>query len=60
MSFCVYRTISLTAESIWFSITMYLLIGPGKVITILSNTTLPRDIAPWKKDLPQNNLKLTL
>ena len=31
MSVCVYRRISLTAEPIWFSFTMQLLIGPVKV-----------------------------
>ena len=31
LSLCVYRRISLTTEPIWFSFTVLLLIGPGKV-----------------------------
>ena len=32
VSVCLYRRISLTAETIWFSFSMQFLIGPGKVI----------------------------
>ena len=43
--------ISLTTRPIWFSFTVKILTGPGKVLTILGDGTsyLSRDIAPRKK-----------
>ena len=44
LSVCVYRMISLIAEPIWFFVTVKLLIGPGRLITILreGTSTFPR------------------
>ena len=55
LSFCLYLRILLTAEPKWFSFIVLLLIGSGKVLTLLGEdtTTLRRKVAPRKKPTPK-------
>ncbi len=54
LSVCLYWRILLTAEPIWFSFSMKLLIGPGKVYNYLRKIPpLSQEIKPLEKSQPR-------